>query len=315
MSASNGTSSRFQPFPPNPTQRPQNVGIRTSWLFPFQSHTIPRADYLLSTTIYALFTSFRLYSFKPPNTKTQYSIINTDAIDVYFPMRCIDEADLERFDGVSAGKYTIGLGVEKMAFCDDREDINSFLLTGKLSLHTHYTLQLVSTTRGRERNDREVDLSTLLESNHGFLFWSKDSGGKQWVARYIDTLFAHSLLKNNSHEITPREISNPYRLYRTYRCRNRNPNRQIKICQDSPHGPVPRQLWYRRSRFKERLLRWNGRFVQRVQLDRIEFVGWEIRFGRLWWYRYLRRGWCETRWWCRFSSNAHRSWCSSSSRM
>jgi len=85
-------------------------------------------------------------------------------------MRCIDEADLERFDGVSAGKYTIGLGVEKMAFCDDREDINSFLLTGKLSLHTHYTLQLVSTTRGRERNDREVDLSTLLESNHGFLF-------------------------------------------------------------------------------------------------------------------------------------------------
>lgn len=55
-------------------------------------------------------------------------------------MRCIDEADLERFDGVSAGKYTIGLGVEKMAFCDDREDINSFLLTGKslyiLTIHS-----------------------------------------------------------------------------------------------------------------------------------------------------------------------------------
>lgn len=46
-------------------------------------------------------------------------------------MRCIDESDLEKFDGVSAGKYTIGLGQEKMAFCDDREDINSFLLTGQ----------------------------------------------------------------------------------------------------------------------------------------------------------------------------------------
>lgn len=54
-----------------------------------------------------------------------------DAIDVYFPLRCIDESDLEKFDGVSAGKYTIGLGQEKMAFCDDREDINSFLLTGQ----------------------------------------------------------------------------------------------------------------------------------------------------------------------------------------
>lgn len=55
-----------------------------------------------------------------------------DAIDLYFPLRCIAESDLEAFDGVSAGKYTLGLGQEKMAFCDDREDINSFLLTGKL---------------------------------------------------------------------------------------------------------------------------------------------------------------------------------------
>lgn len=55
----------------------------------------------------------------------------TDAIDLYFPQRCIAESDLEAFDGVSAGKYTIGLGQERMAFCDDREDISSFLLTGE----------------------------------------------------------------------------------------------------------------------------------------------------------------------------------------
>jgi hydroxymethylglutaryl-CoA synthase len=29
--------------------------------------------------------------------------------------------DLEKFDGVSQGKYTIGLGQTKMSFCDDRE--------------------------------------------------------------------------------------------------------------------------------------------------------------------------------------------------
>lgn len=38
---------------------------------------------------------------------------------------------METFDGVSAGKYTIGLGQEKMAFIDDREDIQSVCLTGK----------------------------------------------------------------------------------------------------------------------------------------------------------------------------------------
>lgn len=34
------------------------------------------------------------------------------------------------FDGVSKGKYTIGLGQEYMAWPDDREDINSFALNG-----------------------------------------------------------------------------------------------------------------------------------------------------------------------------------------
>lgn len=34
------------------------------------------------------------------------------------------------FDGVAKGKYTIGLGQKFMACTDDREDINSFALTG-----------------------------------------------------------------------------------------------------------------------------------------------------------------------------------------
>lgn len=36
-------------------------------------------------------------------------------------LQCVDQAALEKFDGVSAGKYTIGLGQTKMSFCDDRE--------------------------------------------------------------------------------------------------------------------------------------------------------------------------------------------------
>lgn len=38
--------------------------------------------------------------------------------------QCVDQAELEKFDGVSEGKYTIGLGQNKMSFCDDREGMS-----------------------------------------------------------------------------------------------------------------------------------------------------------------------------------------------
>jgi hydroxymethylglutaryl-CoA synthase len=51
------------------------------------------------------------------------------ALELYFPFQYVDQAELETFDGASAGKYTIGLGQEKMGFCSDCEDINSLCLT------------------------------------------------------------------------------------------------------------------------------------------------------------------------------------------
>lgn len=45
--------------------------------------------------------------------------------------QCISQDELEDFDGAPKGKYTIGFGQKFMACTDDREDINSFLLTGK----------------------------------------------------------------------------------------------------------------------------------------------------------------------------------------
>ena len=51
------------------------------------------------------------------------------ATEIYFPYQYVDQTELEAFDGVSAGKYTIGLGQGKMGFCTDREDINSLCLT------------------------------------------------------------------------------------------------------------------------------------------------------------------------------------------
>ncbi|KAJ3605990.1 hypothetical protein NHX12_028033 [Muraenolepis orangiensis] len=51
------------------------------------------------------------------------------ALEVYFPSQFVDQTELEEFDGVSSGKYTIGLGQARMGFCSDREDINSLCLT------------------------------------------------------------------------------------------------------------------------------------------------------------------------------------------
>ncbi|CAG7820251.1 unnamed protein product [Allacma fusca] len=51
------------------------------------------------------------------------------AIELYVPNSFVSQTELEKYDGVSAGKYTVGLGQEKMGFCSDREDINSLSLT------------------------------------------------------------------------------------------------------------------------------------------------------------------------------------------
>ncbi|KCV73095.1 hydroxymethylglutaryl-CoA synthase [Fonticula alba] len=51
------------------------------------------------------------------------------AMEVYFPQSFVEQSDLEEFDNVSSGKYTIGLGQSRMAVVDDNEDINSICLT------------------------------------------------------------------------------------------------------------------------------------------------------------------------------------------
>lgn len=51
------------------------------------------------------------------------------AVEIYFPSYYVEQKELEVYDKVSRGKYTVGLGQNKMGFCSDREDINSLCLT------------------------------------------------------------------------------------------------------------------------------------------------------------------------------------------
>ncbi|RKF71401.1 Hydroxymethylglutaryl-CoA synthase [Golovinomyces cichoracearum] len=85
--------------------------------------------------------------------------VGIKAIEIYFPNQCVDQAELEKFDGVSEGKYTIGLGQTKMSFCDDREDIYSFALTVCSNLLRKYNIDV--NTIGR----LEVGTETLLDKS------------------------------------------------------------------------------------------------------------------------------------------------------
>jgi 3-hydroxy-3-methylglutaryl CoA synthase len=46
-------------------------------------------------------------------------------MEIYFPSTYVSQSDLEVFNKVPKGKYTIGLGQLNMACVNDREDINS----------------------------------------------------------------------------------------------------------------------------------------------------------------------------------------------
>ncbi|KAL8825555.1 MAG: hypothetical protein Q9191_004339 [Dirinaria sp. TL-2023a] len=85
--------------------------------------------------------------------------VGIKAIEIYFPSQCVDQSALEKFDGVSEGKYTIGLGQTKMSFCDDREDIYSFALTTVSSLLHKYSIDPKSIGR------LEVGTETLLDKS------------------------------------------------------------------------------------------------------------------------------------------------------
>lgn len=51
-------------------------------------------------------------------------------LELYFPSYYVSQQELELDDGVSQGKYTVGLGQETMAVCMEDEDAISMALTG-----------------------------------------------------------------------------------------------------------------------------------------------------------------------------------------
>ena len=79
-------------------------------------------------------------------------------LEWYVPGCYVEQAELEKADGCE-GKYVVGLGQKQMAFCDDREDIASILMTVAKKLMEKYGLS------GKDIGRLEVGTETLVDKS------------------------------------------------------------------------------------------------------------------------------------------------------
>ncbi|XP_073011693.1 hydroxymethylglutaryl-CoA synthase [Typha latifolia] len=87
------------------------------------------------------------------------------AMDIYFPPTCVQQEALEAHDGVSKGKYTIGLGQDCMAFCTELEDVISMSLTVVNSLLKKYQID------PRQIGRLEVGSETVIDKSKSIKTW------------------------------------------------------------------------------------------------------------------------------------------------
>ncbi|CAM9604663.1 unnamed protein product [Pylaiella littoralis] len=93
------------------------------------------------------------------------------AMDMYFPRTFVEQSDLEKANDC-VGKYTVGLGQNKLAYVDDREDINSVLMTVMQSLLEKYGIDPAKIGR------LEVGTETLLDKSKSAKTWLMPLLGK-----------------------------------------------------------------------------------------------------------------------------------------
>ncbi|MED6207454.1 hypothetical protein PIB30_035933 [Stylosanthes scabra] len=86
------------------------------------------------------------------------------AMDIYFPPTCVNQEALEAHDGVSKGKYTIGLGQDCLAFCTEVEDVISMSLTVVSSLLQKYKIDPKQIGRMEVGSETVIDKSKSIKT-------------------------------------------------------------------------------------------------------------------------------------------------------
>ncbi|XKL68537.1 hypothetical protein PGB90_004028 [Kerria lacca] len=90
--------------------------------------------------------------------------VGIKAIEFVFPKQYVDQTELEKYDGIDAGKYTIGLGQKQMGFCSELEDINSLCLTAFNRLVDRFSLKYEDIGRVDVGTETIVDKSKSVKS-------------------------------------------------------------------------------------------------------------------------------------------------------
>lgn len=103
------------------------------------------------------------------------------AMDVYFPASYVHQEELEAFDGVSKGKYTIGLGQDRLAFCTDLEDVISMSLTVVKSLLEKYDIAPERIGRLEVGSETVIDKSKAIKTSLMQLFEESGNGDIEGV--------------------------------------------------------------------------------------------------------------------------------------
>jgi len=81
------------------------------------------------------------------------------AMEAHFPGDYVDQREMEAFDGVGSGKYTLGLGQLGMAVPGDREDVNALALTTVSRLLSKFDV------RPEQVGRLEVGTETLVDKS------------------------------------------------------------------------------------------------------------------------------------------------------
>ncbi|OJI81919.1 hypothetical protein ASPTUDRAFT_742962 [Aspergillus tubingensis CBS 134.48] len=90
--------------------------------------------------------------------------VGIKAMEIYVPAQCLDQTLFEQYQGVSAGKYTIGLGLQCMNYCNDREDVCSLALTAVSSLLKKYSIDPNSIGRLEVGTESLIDKAKSIKS-------------------------------------------------------------------------------------------------------------------------------------------------------
>uniref|UniRef100_A0A8R1TV97 Hydroxymethylglutaryl-CoA synthase n=1 Tax=Onchocerca volvulus TaxID=6282 RepID=A0A8R1TV97_ONCVO len=139
-------------------------------------------------------------------------------IELYIPKLYINQKDLEVYDNVEKGKYTIGLGQDEMSFCADHEDITSICLTVVSKLLRNYRLSakdigflcVGTETLIDKSKSIKTSLMKLFEENsdiEGVDVKNACYGGTQALFHAVDWVYANWELENRYAVVVMADIA------------------------------------------------------------------------------------------------------------